>query len=64
MVYRGANHIRFEHSPGVVHVATKMFERIRTVIEEIKPSEPGFTKDDLDKARVMVKLAATSPSAH
>jgi HD superfamily phosphohydrolase len=58
MVYPGANHTRFEHSFGVMHVATKMFERIRTVIEEFKPSEPSFTKDDLDKARVMVRLAA------
>jgi hypothetical protein len=36
MVYPGANHTRFEHSLGVMHVATKMFERIRSVIEELK----------------------------
>jgi hypothetical protein len=58
MVYPAANHTRFEHSLGVLHVATLMFEQVKSTIERIKPGEPSFTADDLDKARAMVRLAA------
>jgi HD superfamily phosphohydrolase len=58
MVYPAACHTRFEHSLGVLFVATRMFERVRRVIEEIHPTEPSFTEDDLDKAGTIVRLAA------
>jgi HD superfamily phosphohydrolase len=58
MVYPAANHTRFEHSLGVLHVATLMFNQVRSTIERIKPGDPSFTKDDLDKARAMVRMAA------
>ncbi len=58
MVYPAANHTRFEHSLGVKHVATLMFNQVRSEIERLQPSNPSFTKDDLDRAEVMVRLAA------
>ncbi len=58
MVYPAANHTRFEHSLGVMHVATLMFHRVREAIEHLQPSDSSFTADDLDKARAMVRLAA------
>lgn len=58
MVYPGATHTRFEHSLGVMHVASLMFDQVRSEIKRIGPANANFTSDDLDKARVMVRLAA------
>jgi uncharacterized protein len=55
MVYPGACHTRFEHSLGVMQVATMMFDQLRPQLEEV---DPKFTKDELDKARVIVRLSA------
>ena len=56
MVYPGACHSRFEHSLGVMHVATMMFDRLRPQLEAA--GELGFSRNDLDRARVIVRLAA------
>ena len=58
MVYPAANHTRFEHSLGVMHVASLMFRQIRAEIERIKPGNALFSSDDLDKAEAMLRLAA------
>src|ERR1700757_3263841 len=58
MVYPGACHNRFEHSLGVMQVATMMFDQLRPQLETADGIESGFTKDDLDRARVIVRLAA------
>ncbi|HEY3439937.1 MAG TPA: HD domain-containing protein [Paludibaculum sp.] len=58
MVYPAACHNRFEHSLGVMHVATQMFDQLRPLLESPEVTEPTFTKDDLDRARVIVRLSA------
>jgi hypothetical protein len=58
MVYPGACHTRFEHSLGVMQVATMMFDQLRPQLEASDDVQPAFTKDDLDKARIIVRLAA------
>lgn len=58
MVYPGACHNRFEHSLGVMHVATQMFDQLRPLLESPDVTEPKFSKSDLDRSRVIVRLAA------
>jgi len=58
MVYPAACHNRFEHSLGVMHAATLMFDQLRPVLESPEVTEPKFSKDELDRARVIVRLAA------
>lgn len=57
MVYPGAMHTRFEHSLGVMHVATRMFDRIT---EARKPllEDLGFTEDGLKRQRILIRLSA------
>lgn len=57
MIYPGACHNRFEHSLGVMQVATLMFDQLRSQLERAD-GDPKFTRDDLDRARVIVRLAA------
>ena len=58
MVYPAACHNRFEHSLGVMHVATQIFDQLRPLLESPEVTEPNFSKEDLDRARVVVRLAA------
>ncbi|MCW5980999.1 MAG: HD domain-containing protein [Bryobacteraceae bacterium] len=58
MVYPGACHSRFEHSLGVMQVASMMFDQLRPQLETSGQLEPRFSKDDLEKARVIVRLSA------
>lgn len=58
MVYPAACHNRFEHSLGVMHVATQMFDQLRPQLESPEVTEPKFSKEDLDRSRVIVRLAA------
>ncbi len=60
MVYPGAMHTRFEHSLGVMHLATLMFDNIikneknKAVLKEhLGDEEAGFVKD-----RQLIRLAA------
>ena len=57
MIYPGACHRRFEHSLGVMQVATLMFDQLRPQLEA-DGSKQKFARDDLDRARVVVRLAA------
>ncbi len=57
MVYPGAMHTRFEHSLGVTHVATKMFDSIRRKRGDFLQSELRFNDAGLDRDRVLIRLA-------
>jgi len=52
LVYPGATHTRFEHSLGVMHVATQIFDQIMRNYD--KPLEPSF----LSYWRQVVRFAA------
>jgi len=60
MIYPGAMHTRFEHSLGVMHLATKMFDNIikkdknkRLLEDELGYGEGGFERD-----KQLLRLAA------
>ena len=56
MVYPGANHTRFEHSLGVVQMATDIFDNI--VSKESNLSKLGIQREDLRRTRKIIRLAA------
>lgn len=61
-VYPGATHTRFEHSLGVMEMATRMFDSIiskkhDTLLEEFKEI-PELSDEPLAKARTLVRLTA------
>ena len=57
MVYPGAMHTRFEHSLGVMHVATRMFDEIVKRRKEFLESELSFTEGGLEKDKVLVRIS-------
>ncbi len=57
MVYPGAVHNRFEHSLGVMHVATRIFDAIATKEERFLKSELKYTDSGLDRDRVLLRLS-------
>lgn len=57
-VYPGAMHTRFEHSIGVVHVASKMFDALAENSKEFLRNEMNFSDDALRRDRMLVRLAA------
>ncbi len=57
-LYPGAVHTRFEHSLGVMHIATRIYDTIRTRCEEVLKSELGYDNAGLDRHRLIVRLAA------
>ncbi len=58
MVYPGAAHTRFEHSLGVAHVASQMFDRIASHRRQFLESELDYVQAGLDKDKVLVRLAS------
>lgn len=58
MIYPGAMHTRFEHSLGVMHIATQMFDRIRECRKDFLERELNYTEGGLERDRVLVRLAA------
>lgn len=56
MVYPGANHNRFEHSLGVMQMASDMFDSIVRKQENLK--RLGLTQSDLKRPRKIIRLAA------
>lgn len=58
MVYPGACHSRFEHSLGVMHIATRMFDMVRRRNEELLIKEIGYTVGGLDRTRALVRICA------
>ncbi|MDA8048921.1 MAG: HD domain-containing protein [Rhodospirillales bacterium] len=57
-VYPGAMHTRFEHSLGVMHMATQLFDGIVSRNQELLKSELAYTTDGLHRHRQLVRLAA------
>lgn len=57
LVYPGAMHTRFEHSLGVMHTATLMFDQIRTHAADLL-RDLGFSDAGIEKDRQTVRLAA------
>lgn len=57
-VYPGAMHTRFEHSLGVMHVASAMFDRLVQNSKSLLNDELGFSDDAINNDRRLVRLAA------
>ncbi len=57
-VYPGAMHTRFEHSLGVLHVATRLHESIVERSRELLRSELAYDEQGLKRERILVRLAA------
>ena len=51
-------HTRFEHSFGVMHVASAMYDRLVQNSKTILIDELGFSEDALNNDRRLVRLAA------
>ncbi len=56
MIYPSANHTRFEHSLGVVQMASDIFDNI--VNREENQKRLGLTSDVLKRTRKIIRLAA------
>jgi len=57
-VYPGAMHTRFEHSLGVMHVATRLYESIETRFKEMLRKELGFDEAGFRREKCLVRLTA------
>lgn len=57
MVYPGSMHTRFEHSLGVMHVATRMFDHIKEKRGDFLKSELHFDDYGLRRDKVLVRLS-------
>jgi uncharacterized protein len=58
LVFPGAMHTRFEHSLGVMHMATALFDQLRQRNEERLSTRFHFDKVDFERHRRVVRLAA------
>ena len=57
-IYPGAMHTRFEHSLGVMHMATKLYDGIVHRSMDVLESDLGYKTEGLQRHRVLVRLAA------
>jgi HD superfamily phosphohydrolase len=57
MIYPGAMHTRFEHSLGVMHVATRMFDEIVKRRKDFLEKELSYNNDGLGRDRVIVRIS-------
>jgi len=57
MVYPGAMHTRFEHSLGVMHLITKMYNSIIQRNEKFLEENVNYNKTDLERERQLIRLA-------
>lgn len=57
LVYPAAMHTRFEHSLGVMHLVTQLYDRIVNKHEEMLESELGYTDEEIKRDRILVRLA-------
>jgi HD superfamily phosphohydrolase len=58
LVYPGGTHTRFEHSLGVMHVATGLYDAIVGRSKELLMHELKYNEDGLRRDRILVRLAA------
>jgi HD superfamily phosphohydrolase len=58
MVYPGAMHTRFEHSLGVMHVATRLFDTLCERNKDLLDDEYKIDKDSRGRWRQIIRLAA------
>ena len=58
LVYPGAMHTRFEHSLGVMHVATRLYEAVARRSAGVLESELAYNQEGLDRHRTLVRLTA------
>lgn len=61
LVYPGATHTRFEHSLGVMEMATRIFDRLASkkgaIMEETFREIPALQEDTMAKSRQICRLA-------
>src|SRR6266542_2958873 len=57
-VYPGSTHTRFEHSLGVMHVATRLFDALALKNQKLLEDRLHYQDAGLKRARVLVRLAA------
>jgi uncharacterized protein len=57
-VFPGAMHTRFEHSLGVMHMATMLYDGIVERSGEVLKSELGYNDEGLKRHRTLVRLSA------
>ena len=58
LVYPGANHTRFEHSLGCLHLATLMFDSLVERDAKVLEDEFGLPENARERARQVLRLAA------
>jgi len=58
LIYPGAMHTRFEHSLGVMHVATQLYDAIVQRSGQLLKSELAYTDEGLQRDRALVRLTA------
>lgn len=56
--YPGAMHTRFEHSLGVMHIATQLFKAVVSRSQDILVSNYNYSEGDLERERQIVRLTA------
>src|SRR5438270_8358508 len=57
-VYPGAMHTRFEHSLGVMHVATHLYDAILRRSRDVLVSELTYNEAGFERDKILVRLAA------
>ena len=57
-VYPGATHTRFEHSLGVMHIASQLFDALVRSSSELLKSAYRFTPDDIKRDKQIVRFTA------
>jgi len=58
MIYPGATHTRFEHSLGVMHVATRMFDEIVSRRKDFLRNKLSYNDVGLERDRAIVCISA------
>jgi len=56
LVYPGAMHTRFEHSLGVMHVATQFYDAIVMKSSDLLKSELAYTEDGLQRDKTLDRV--------
>ena len=63
-VYPGAMHTRFEHSLGVMHTATMLYDSIVRNSEELLKSELAYNEAGFERDRQLVRFAGYCMTWH